>query len=75
MKLSTELILANLVILGALWYCAYQGMLGTTIVLLVTMFALRAWSLSAAHKERMAEAEEAKAKFKELMRRKFEDKS
>lgn len=71
MKLSTELALANLVVLGALWYCAIQGMLGTTIILFTMVCALRAWSLSAAHKERMAEAEEAKAKLREILRRKF----
>jgi len=74
MKLSTELLLANLVILGALWYTALHGMLGTTIALFATMVVVRCWSISVARKERAAEMLEAKARIRAIIDRKFKDK-
>lgn len=61
MKLSTELLLTNLVILVALWYCAFNDMLYTTCSLLVVMFVIRFASVAAARRERAAETERIKA--------------
>lgn len=74
MKLSTELLLTNLVILVALWYCALHEMLYATCTLMAIMIAVRCWSISVARKERAAEALELKARIRAIIDRKFKDK-
>jgi len=69
MKLSTELMLTNLVILGALWYCALNDMLPATFALLGVMFWLRFLSISAARKEREIEMEKLRLKIREWRER------
>lgn len=61
MKLSTELLLTNLVLLVALWYCAFNKMLYTTCILLVAMFVVRFLSVAAARRERAADNERIRA--------------
>ena len=73
MKLSTELALTNLVLLGVLWYCALNGMPMTSFFLLGGMLAIRKWSMSAADKERAAEMAVAKARLRAIIDRKFKD--
>ena len=74
MKLSTELMLANLVILGALWYTALHGMLGITIILFANMVVVWLWARSARRKELVAEILEIKARIKAMIDREAKNK-
>ena len=63
MRLSTELLLTNLVLLGALWYVALHGMLITAVCLLIAMFVVRHYGLRASRKEMI----EIQARIKTLL--------
>jgi fatty acid desaturase len=75
MKLSTELLLANLlanlVILGALWYTALHGQLAITFILFALMIAIRVWGIFALRKERAEERAAVKARIRAIIDRKF----
>ena len=71
MKLSTELLLANLVILGALWYTALHGQLAITFILFALMIAIRVWGIFALRKERAEERAVVKARIRAIIDRKF----
>jgi hypothetical protein len=73
MKLSTELALTNLVLLGALYYVVFQTWFATALLLLTLMFMVRMWSISVQRKERAAEMAAAKARLRAIIDRKFKD--
>ena len=74
MKLSTELALTNVVLLGALWIVALKGMPFTALALLVTMVLVRIAGKRAQDKEDRARNAEILARAKAIIARKFKDK-
>jgi len=51
MKLRTELLLTNVVLLVALWYTAMHFMIWPTIILFTLMIGVRIWSLMVRKRE------------------------